>query len=223
MAKIPDNSFKQWRDAETISATDYVKEREVLRVATNDNDTRIKTLETDVDAVEIKANDLDTRLSTVENVSDTALREDLDAHEADTTIHLGSIDRNIISKTAYIEEEGSNGNGTYIKYSNGTLMCWQYRAVESTAIGAWDPLSLAGQTYYSMNSPYFTSWTYPHPFLSGSAVSCHATGDISGLSIEIFNAFHIDHTKCTTNIAGWGANVSGRGFKQQLFAVGKWK
>lgn len=46
MAKIPDGSFKNWQDNETIHASDYVQEREMLRAAANDNADRLSSLET---------------------------------------------------------------------------------------------------------------------------------------------------------------------------------
>jgi hypothetical protein len=45
MAKIPDGAFQDWHDTETINATEYKREREMLRVAANDNDTRLSSLE----------------------------------------------------------------------------------------------------------------------------------------------------------------------------------
>jgi hypothetical protein len=51
MAKIPDGSFRDWHDTETIDATEYKRERELLRVAANDNDERLKTLEESAAAV----------------------------------------------------------------------------------------------------------------------------------------------------------------------------
>jgi hypothetical protein len=45
MAKITDGTFKNWQDTEIIHASEYTQEREILRVAVNDNDTRIGSLE----------------------------------------------------------------------------------------------------------------------------------------------------------------------------------
>jgi hypothetical protein len=45
MAKIADGSFQNWQDTQTIHASDYVQEREMLREAVNDNDARLGTLE----------------------------------------------------------------------------------------------------------------------------------------------------------------------------------
>lgn len=43
MARIPDGTFKEWKDNDVISASDYKMEREVLRAAINDLDSLLKT------------------------------------------------------------------------------------------------------------------------------------------------------------------------------------
>jgi hypothetical protein len=45
VAKINDGVFKNWQDVETIHAAEYVQEREMLRVAANDNAERIESIE----------------------------------------------------------------------------------------------------------------------------------------------------------------------------------
>ncbi len=43
MARIPDGTFKDWKDNDVISASDYKMERDVLKAAINDLDTLLKT------------------------------------------------------------------------------------------------------------------------------------------------------------------------------------
>jgi hypothetical protein len=45
LANIPSNTFRDWKNTEVIRAQEYKQEREILRVANNDNDERIKDLE----------------------------------------------------------------------------------------------------------------------------------------------------------------------------------
>lgn len=47
MAKIPDNTFQNWVDGQTIDGSTYTQEREMLRVAVNDNFDQIETLSTE--------------------------------------------------------------------------------------------------------------------------------------------------------------------------------
>lgn len=48
MAQVPDNLFQNWQDGEIVTATKYKLERDTLRVAGNDTDTRVTTLTTRV-------------------------------------------------------------------------------------------------------------------------------------------------------------------------------
>lgn len=43
MARIPDGTFKDWKDNDVISASDYKMERDVLKAAINDLDNLLKT------------------------------------------------------------------------------------------------------------------------------------------------------------------------------------
>lgn len=45
MAKITDTTFREWHDTEIVNASEYTRERELLRVANNDNDARISSIE----------------------------------------------------------------------------------------------------------------------------------------------------------------------------------
>lgn len=44
MARIPDGTFKDWKDNDVISASDYKMERDVLKAAINDLDNLLKRL-----------------------------------------------------------------------------------------------------------------------------------------------------------------------------------
>ena len=45
MAKITDGTFKDWQETEIVHASDYTQEREMLRLAVNDNDERLGSIE----------------------------------------------------------------------------------------------------------------------------------------------------------------------------------
>jgi hypothetical protein len=81
MAKIADGTLNDWQDGETIKAADYVQEREIIRVAVNDNDGRLGTLETEFNGInlgtaqlqKITADDGNSKISikdTTENLKD---------------------------------------------------------------------------------------------------------------------------------------------------------
>lgn len=48
MAKITDGTFRNWNDSEIIDAAEYKRERDILKVANNDNDERISSIEESV-------------------------------------------------------------------------------------------------------------------------------------------------------------------------------
>lgn len=53
MAKIADGTFQLWVDGNTINSSDYTQEREMLRTAVNDNDSRIETLEGEFNGIQL--------------------------------------------------------------------------------------------------------------------------------------------------------------------------
>lgn len=59
MARIPDSSFRNWKDSQTIFAKEYIQEREMLRVANNDNHERIEQLEEESNYLRLDDNYLD--------------------------------------------------------------------------------------------------------------------------------------------------------------------
>lgn len=76
MAIINAGTMKDWKDGDKVFAADYKQDREILRVAINDNHARITTLESDVPALttritsaETKNSQQDTRLTNLETGS----------------------------------------------------------------------------------------------------------------------------------------------------------
>lgn len=53
MAKITDGTFRDWQDTETINAAEYKRERELLKVAINDNDDRLVDLQQATSAIQL--------------------------------------------------------------------------------------------------------------------------------------------------------------------------
>ena len=115
-----------------------------------------------------------------------------------------------------IVESGSNENGNWIKYNDGTMICTSVKVVESICNKAWGNL-------------YETSWLQlgkmPQTFISTpynvSATLTSASGGKAGF-IEF-----IDKTTETS----WGQTIVARAvssdtsliFAINLIAIGKWK
>ena len=73
---------------------------------------------------------------------------------------------------AYITESGSNSNGRYIKYSDGTMVCWGNFSVTGNVTGEWG--SLYGQ---EITNPA----TFPATFKEVNVVNINTSGDYSAL------------------------------------------
>lgn len=125
----------------------------------------------------------------------------------------------INSRMYYVVEQGTNGNGTYRKYSDGTMECWNtfnYTSVDPAAVAN---TSFNGSTYYYVPG----NWTYPASFLSGSSVSVLFSGDLGGLQPETHIVYPNDNTKCSIESGILGVSPSGKTLKQSLYARGVWK
>jgi hypothetical protein len=88
MGKIPDGSFIDWQDTQVVSASAYKQEREMLRVAINDNDTKITNSENEIAAVKTRATNLETRTTNLELDSDSSLRADINMLQETTVKKL---------------------------------------------------------------------------------------------------------------------------------------
>ena len=75
------------------------------------------------------------------------------------------------SKTGAIIERGSNVNGEYVKFADGTLICWYVTPLIS-------PANMTVQGSYHV----FGNWTFPVQFASGTKPSVRVTGSHSGVS-----------------------------------------
>jgi hypothetical protein len=69
---------------------------------------------------------------------DTAVSKTLTLPAGDGDVYnqsniVGTVSESAGVPTGAIIESGSNANGEYVKYADGTLMCWQEWAVESMA------------------------------------------------------------------------------------------
>ncbi len=114
------------------------------------------------------------------------------------------------SAKKHITESGSNSNGRYIKFDDGTMICYSNRDCSAP------PNSPRG-TLYSTGSE---GWTFPSTFISTPSIFINevkgvgncwgALGNIAttttGTSFQLFRASS-------------GANISTAG----LYAIGRWK
>jgi len=63
---------------------------------------------------------------------------------------------------AFLVDYGSNANGWYVRYSDGTQLCWGYEAKTVAIASTWGPLFISGQ--YALTFPI--AFTYPPSFIA---------------------------------------------------------
>jgi hypothetical protein len=118
-------------------------------------------------------------------------------------------------------ENGSNANGNYIKYPDGTLIQWFHVTYMANSI-AWSTATQAGTTYYYTS----TSWNYPMTFADTAPISVHASGDIPTFGIEQHKAYFPNTSFCKVEQGVLGINPTTMGAiscYKSLFAIGRWK
>lgn len=113
----------------------------------------------------------------------------------------------------YVQESGSNANGSYIKFSDGTMICYLNIIVTNQAIA----------TQYGTTSLYFgtRTWTFPVAFIKEPNVSCGqfkwGTGGSWGATWDV--------TKTIATLIGYDMYSRASGTKTIIsaIAIGKWK
>jgi hypothetical protein len=115
--------------------------------------------------------------------------------------------------SAGIEVMSTNANGSYIRYTNGTQICWYSANVTDQAInGAYGSLFIGSR-----------NWTYPKEFLAGSVptVTCSqfkwGTGSSWGTNLDATD------TVVTLSGIDVSSRAVGTSCKISAFAIGKWK
>jgi len=63
---------------------------------------------------------------------------------------------------AFLVDYGSNANGWYVRYSDGTQLCWGYEAKTVAIASTWGSLFISGQ--YALTFPI--AFTYPPSFIA---------------------------------------------------------
>lgn len=145
-------------------------------------------------------------------VDNKELREYTDAHLAEKAIDDV---HGLLSGGKIIEETGSNVNGHYVKFADGTMTCY-FKAPDITGI------SVAGNVVYAFPSDY----TYPASFKTEPAVSiCAYPTDVGGNrsynTTVLFGSTSIWVKPHFKNITG--VLTVTRIINISLFAIGRWK
>ena len=123
---------------------------------------------------------------------------------------ISTLETNIDTEIGQIIESGSNTNGSYIKFSDGTMICRKYINFGQKSISnTW------GSFY---ESEKITIGNYPKPFI-----------EIPQIFIMPLNTFFIEKDSTSITKTSWGDFYATRPVSAIMyipvdcFAIGKWK
>lgn len=132
---------------------------------------------------------------------------------------LGTVSQSGGIPTGAIIERGSNANGEYVKFADGTLICLMAKTVTA------DINIATGTIYRSFTSAF--SGNYPHAFInsnvvqSGQIMSSGST-DSNGYAV-IFGVDDTDSTVSSYRSCLLSpASLSGATVRGRLIAIGRW-
>lgn len=110
-------------------------------------------------------------------------------------------------------EKGSNANGTYIKYADGTLIC--YNNIDMTKF-----------TYQSYKG-YIYQWNYPYPFLTDTNPSVIVTArDWSTYDVHVKSRGIATYANIMYFVVNGSTNAfvsDYKGAQITAVAIGMWK
>ncbi|WP_376786885.1 hypothetical protein [Stutzerimonas nitrititolerans] len=122
---------------------------------------------------------------------------------------LGTVSQSGGVPTGAIIERGSNANGEYVRFADGTQICTNDRVHESPG-----PTSLANGFYWES-----VSWSYPAPFTAKPGVcgGARAPGQVTAIAAS--DGFTTYASVYVVAPAEWQASS----FVVTLTAIGRWK
>jgi hypothetical protein len=107
---------------------------------------------------------------------------------------------------------GSTSNGSYIRFADGTQMCWASHTDASFG---------SVMTGDDANYRYRTKiWTFPAAFISAPVVL--TSGDVFGARIDILTAYAVTPTQCALEIGQYNTSAVSVSGAYSL-AIGRWK
>lgn len=118
-----------------------------------------------------------------------------------------------LSKRGYIVESGENANGNYIRYSDGTQICYKSIKITTTVQNSWGSL---------FESPLFNLGSYAKDFAFDDVkvfIQCGPTG-YPTLPGVIRN---ISKSSFGQTVAIRPNQTQSSEYQYSLFAIGKWK
>ena len=125
--------------------------------------------------------------------------------------NLNQLQTNIENAINSVVESGSNSNGDYIKFSDGTMICWKRETVTDQAIN-----NAYGSLYQGTRQ-----YTFPVPFVGNVNAKCTIFQYGTSASWGTVSSF----TNSVVTLRGFDAFTRAGGEKCIIgyMAIGKWK
>ena len=123
-----------------------------------------------------------------------------------TTVDLTKVDHN-----QRIVESGSNSNGNWTKFADGTMICTVTKQTNDELTFPWGQLFRTGST----------QWVYPVPFLTVPQISAFPTKSASYTWVSIGQAASLN-SECDFGVFSAVSRVGVKPFVS-VTAIGRWK
>lgn len=122
-----------------------------------------------------------------------------------------------------VVSQGNNGNGNWIRYTNGIQICWSQNYNLNT--GNSQSHSVQGLNIYRISN--YPKWTFPQPFINHtySAVATYGRHDteVEGNAIVIPRVYEKAVGHVGIQLTSISPFNSGRVYSIDVIAIGKWK
>ncbi|KPP86569.1 MAG: Protein of unknown function (DUF2793) [Rhodobacteraceae bacterium HLUCCO07] len=133
---------------------------------------------------------------------------------------LGTVSQSSGDPTGAVIERGSNSNGEYVRFADGTQICWYDLNVGKIDDGGGT--GTRDDPYYSAN----VSWTYPAAFVDDvQGVSMHVEGATHALSDRSMLATYFSRQDSRLNsvrVYSMNGNASDEDVIVPLTVIGRW-
>lgn len=133
---------------------------------------------------------------------------------------LGTVSQSGGDPSGALIERGSNSNGQYVRYADGTQICWH--EINVGKVDAGGGAGTRDDPYYSTN----ISWTYPAAFVDDDiGVSLHVEGKTHLLSDRSMLATYFSRTTTNLNsvrVYSLNSNASTEDVIVPMTAIGRW-
>jgi hypothetical protein len=120
---------------------------------------------------------------------------------------VGTVSQSAGVPTGAIIERGSNANGDFVKYADGTMICW------SSVLSQQNTANTQSGNWWRQTT--FDTWTYPVGF-NIAPMGCARSGNVA----RMFNVTNTGTSSLLVGKLGGDNDTTARDY--QVIAVGRW-